>query len=64
MPGKNSCDSPRIRVGRPAISELTRSAVRSSMGLRCGAGDENRTRMATLEGIRAPRDPTRMRPPV
>jgi hypothetical protein len=32
MPGKNSCESPRIRVGRPAIDGSIRSPVRSSIG--------------------------------
>ena len=32
MPGKNSCEVPRIRVGRPARSGLSRSPLRSSSG--------------------------------
>ena len=32
MPGKNSWEFLRISVGRPAMSGLTRSALRSSMG--------------------------------
>ena len=32
IPGKNSCESPRIRVGRPAMSGLSRSPLRSSSG--------------------------------
>ena len=32
MPGKNSWELPRIRVGRPASSGLSRSAERSSSG--------------------------------
>ena len=32
MPGKNSCEFPRIRVGRPAMVGSSRSEVRSSIG--------------------------------
>ncbi len=32
MPAKNSCELPRINVGRPAIDGSRRSALRSSSG--------------------------------
>ena len=58
MPGKNSCELPRIRVGRPAISGTSRSEVRSSIGSTLylvASISQSRCSLASLSGCSATR---------
>jgi hypothetical protein len=46
-------EGPRLAVDRSSLG-LAPKKEGDDSGFRCGAGEENRTRMASLEGIRAP----------
>ena len=58
MPGKNSCEFPRIRVGRPAIAGSSRSEVRSSIGSTLyfvASMSQSRCSLASISGCSAAR---------
>ena len=58
MPGKNSWEFPRIRVGRPAIAGSSRSEVRSSIGSTLylvASISQSRCSLASISGCSAAR---------
>ena len=58
MPGKNSWESPRIRLGLPAMSGLSRSPVRSSIGRTLyfvASMSHSRCSLASMSGCSAAR---------
>ena len=58
MPAKNSCELPRMRVGRPAVVGSRRSALRSSSGTTLyltASISHSRCSLASISGCSAAR---------